>query len=76
MIRLNLIWVFLSLVVNKAWSLHELNIFNAFLYGDLDEQVLMEQPPRYDIQGVPIKVCLLRRAIYRLKHSPCARFVN
>ena len=39
--------VFLSLAVNQAWSLHQLDVFNGFLYGDLEEQVFMEQPPRY-----------------------------
>ena len=36
----------------------------------------MEQPPRYVAQGETYQVCLLRRAIYGLKQSPCAWFVK
>ena len=34
--------VLLSLMVNKALSLHHLDVSNAFLYGDHEEQVFME----------------------------------
>ena len=44
---MNSIRVLLSLVINLDWSLHQLDVFNAFLYGDLTKQVFMEQPPRF-----------------------------
>ena len=50
-IRLPSVRVLLSLAVNKAWSLHHLNVSNAFLYGDLEEQVFMEQPLGYVAHG-------------------------
>lgn len=37
----------LSIVVSKKWSLHQVDINNAFLNGDLGEEVYMQQPPRY-----------------------------
>ena len=40
-----------SLGVNQGWSLHQLYVFNAFLYDDLTERVFMEQPPGYAVQG-------------------------
>ena len=36
-VRLNSIQVLLSLVVNQDWPLHQLDVSNAFLYGDLTE---------------------------------------
>ena len=75
-VRMNSIRVLLSLVVNLNWSLHQLDVSNAFLYGDLTEQVFMEQPPGYIAQGETSQVCLLRRAIYGLKQSPRAWFVK
>ena len=50
----------LSLVLNQAWSLHQLDVSNAFLYGDLEEQVFMEQPPRYVAHGKSFQVCYMR----------------
>ena len=57
---LNSVRVLLSLDVNLAWSLHQLDVSNAFLYGDIEEQVFMEQPLRYVAQGESSKVCFLR----------------
>ena len=65
-VRMNSICVLLSLVVNLNWSLHQLDVSNAFLYGDLTEQVFMEQAPGYVAQGETSQVCLLRHAIYGL----------
>ena len=58
-VRLNSVRVLLSLAVNQAWSLHQLDVSNAFLYGDLEEQVFMKQPLGYVAQGVSSKVCFL-----------------
>ena len=75
-VRLNSVRVLLSLAVNQAWSLHQLDVSNAFLYGDLKEQVFMEQPPGYVAQRESSKVCFLQKAIYGLKQSPRAWFAK
>ena len=59
-ICINSVHVLLSLAINQAWSLHQLDVSNAFLYGDLKEQEFMEQTPRYVAQGELSKVCFLR----------------
>ena len=69
-VRLNSVHILLSLAVNQGWSLHQLDVSNAFLYGELTEQVFMEQPPGYVHSGGTDKVCHLCRAIYGLKQSP------
>ncbi|OWM65682.1 hypothetical protein CDL15_Pgr017179 [Punica granatum] len=65
----------LSLAAINHWSLHQLDIKNAFLHGDLEEKVYMEQPPGFVAQGEYFgKVCKLRKSLYGLKQSPRAWF--
>jgi hypothetical protein len=33
-----------SIVVSRDWKIHQLDIYNAFLNGILDEEVYMKQP--------------------------------
>ena len=72
--RLSSIRVLFSIALDQSWSLHQLDVSNAFLYGDLEEKVFMEQPPGYVAQGESSEVCLLKKAIYGLKQSPRAWF--
>jgi len=50
-----------------------MDVKNAFLYGDLQAEVYIEQPPGYVAQG-ETKVCRLKKDIYGLKQSPRAWF--
>ncbi|XP_078447656.1 uncharacterized protein LOC144716399 [Wolffia australiana] len=53
-----------------------LDVSNAFLYGELTEQVLMEQPPGYSTPSSTGRVCHLQCALYGLKQSPRAWFAK
>lgn len=72
--KLTSIRLFLSMAATNKWSLHQLDIKNAFLHGDLQEEVYMEQPPGFVAQGESDKVCRLRKSLYGLKQSPRAWF--
>jgi len=51
-------------------SLYQLDIKNAFLHGDLLEEVYMDQPPGYVLSGSEN----LMKKVYGLKQSPRAWF--
>ena len=57
----------ISLAATHNWDLHQLDIKNAFLHGDLQEEVYMEQPPGFVAQGEIGKVCRLRKSLYGLR---------
>ncbi|GJW39936.1 ribonuclease H-like domain-containing protein [Tanacetum coccineum] len=43
----------LSLATSRHWSVHQLDIKNAFLHGGLSETVYMHQPPRFHDSAHP-----------------------
>jgi len=62
----------ITMVIAKGWSLHQMDVNNVFLHGDLQEEVYMEQPPSYVDQTHPNLVCRLKKALYGLKQAPRA----
>ena len=63
-----------SMATMRSWPLYQLDIKNAFLHGDLAEEVYMEQSPGFVAQGESGLVCRLCRSLYGLKQSPRAWF--
>jgi hypothetical protein len=47
-----------------------MDVKTAFLYGDIDVEVYVEQPDGFNESGTSDKVCKLRKALYGLKQSP------
>ena len=72
--KINSIRVLLSLAVNYNWPLYQLDVKNAFLNGDLEEEVFMSLPPGFEKCFGQDKVYKLKKSLYGLKQSPRAWF--
>uniref|UniRef100_A0A2N9HUX6 Reverse transcriptase Ty1/copia-type domain-containing protein n=1 Tax=Fagus sylvatica TaxID=28930 RepID=A0A2N9HUX6_FAGSY len=64
----------LSLAISAGWSIHHIDIQNAFLHGHLSEEVFMTQTPGFQHPQYPHHVCKLNKALYGLKQAPRAWF--
>ena len=70
--KMTTVRVLLSVSVNNGWFLSQMDVKNAFLHGDLEEEVFMKLPPGHPLSATPNLVCKLHKSIYGLKQSPRA----
>lgn len=70
--KMTTVRVLLSVAINNGWSLFQMDVKNAFLHGDLEEEVFMKLPPGHPQSDNSNLVCQLHKSIYGLKQSPRA----
>ena len=51
-------------------EIEQMDVKTAFLYGDIDTEIYVEQPEGMGAIGESHKVCKLNKALYGLKQSP------
>lgn len=51
-------------------QLEHIDVKTAFLHGDLEETILMQQPCDFEVQSKENWVCRLKKSLYGLKQSP------
>lgn len=67
--------VVLSLAIKLEWQLRQVDINNAFLNGELSEEIYMTQPLGFEQHSNNgLLVCRLKKALYGLKQTPRAWF--
>ena len=67
--RFETLHLLLSLVVLHDWEIEALDVKTAFLFGELDKEIYMEQPEGFIVKDQERKVCQLGKAIYGLKQA-------
>ena len=73
--KMTTIRAFLAIATSKTWELHQMDVHDAFLHGDLDEEVYMRPPPGFGSNNSNL-VCRLRKSLYGLKQAPRCWFVK
>ena len=68
--KITFVRLFHAIIAIRHWPLYQLDIKNAFLQGELEEEIYMEQLPGFVAQGESSLVCKLRRSLYGLKQFP------
>ena len=51
-------------------EIHQMDVKTAFLKGDLEEEIYLEQPEGFIVTGQEQKVCRLIKSLYGLKQAP------
>ena len=68
-VRFASVRLILAIVANLNLELYQMDVKTAFLNGELDEEIYMDQPIGFVAKGQERKVCKLKRSIYGLKQS-------
>ena len=72
--RMDTVRLILALAACRGWTIFQLDVKSAFLYGELNEDVYIDQPKGYIKKGSEHKVYKLHKALYGLKQAPRAWF--
>jgi len=54
----------IALAVLHNWKLEALDVKTAFLFGELNEEIDLEQPEGFIVKDQEKKICCLRKVIY------------
>eukprot|EP00253_Pinus_taeda_P030846 PITA_30846 len=68
--RLEAIRMFLALSSFQKFKVFQMYVKSAFLNGDLEEEVYIEQPDGFILGNDPKLVCKVKKALYGLKQAP------
>ena len=67
--RLEAIIIFLSYAAHKGFKVYQMDVKSAFLNGELDTEVYLQQPPGFFNPSYPNYCYKLRKAVYGLKQA-------
>jgi len=59
----------MTLIAHYDLELHQIYVKIIFLNGDLEDNVYMDQPIGFSVEGKEHMVCKLKKSIYELKQA-------
>ncbi|GJQ99263.1 retrovirus-related pol polyprotein from transposon TNT 1-94 [Tanacetum coccineum] len=68
--RITSIRMILAIAALRNLEIHQMDVKTAFLNGDLEEEIYMNQPEGFTAPGQEGKVCRLVKSLYGLKQAP------
>lgn len=72
--RMDTVRMIVALAAGRGWDIFQLDVKSAFLHGELNEDVYIEQPLGYVQKGNEHKIYKLHKALYGLRQAPRAWF--
>jgi hypothetical protein len=73
-VKMDSIRLELAIVAAKGWEVHQMDMKNAFLHGDLSKEIYMGQPQGFMHDSS--LVCRLKKSLYGLKQAPRAWYAK
>nr|GEW93032.1 putative ribonuclease H-like domain-containing protein [Tanacetum cinerariifolium] len=70
--RIEAIWLFLAYASFMGFMVYQIDVKSAFLYGTIEEEVYVCQPPGFEDPDYPDKVYKVVKALYGLHQAPRA----
>ena len=67
---MSFIRVVLCMATSMILEVEQLDVKTAFLHGDLEEEIYMEQPEGFVEKGKEKFICKLKKSLYGLKQAP------
>ena len=69
-VKLSSIRIILGLATNQDLKIEQLDAKTAFLHGDLEEEIYMQQPEGFEVKMKEDLVCKFKNSLYGLKQAP------
>ncbi|KAM6575709.1 hypothetical protein CsatA_024036 [Cannabis sativa] len=69
-VKMSSIRIIFGLAASLDLEIEQMDVNTAFLHGDLEEEIYMQQPEGFEVKGKEDLVCRLRKSLYGLKQAP------